>query len=168
MKECFQDAYESPLKNDWLHTGYLGFLTDDNHLVLCGRKKEVIINSYGKNINPVKIELMLREAMGINHVMVCGDNKPYCTALLWGCPVHDPAAITAIELGIRNINQQLSHPGQVKKWAILTDDLSIECGDLTANLKMKRTAIVLKYAGVIEALYVKGKKIDGISFGQID
>ena len=168
MKEYFQNADESPLEDGWLHTGDLGLLTDDNYLVLCGRKKEMIINSYGKNINPVKIELMLREATGINHVMVCGDNKPYCTVLLWGCPAQDPAAIAAIEHGIRKINQQLSHPEQVKKWAILTDDLSIEGGDLTANIKMKRPAIVLKYAGVIEALYIKGIKTNGVSFGKVD
>jgi long-chain acyl-CoA synthetase len=136
--------------------------------VLSGRKKELIINSYGKNINPVKVELMLREATGINHVMACGDNRPYCTALLWGCPIHDPAAMTAIEQGIRKINRELSHPEQVKKWAAIADKLSIEDGDLTANLKMKRPAIILKYAGVIEALYDKEKSIDGVLFGQID
>ena len=168
MKEYFQNADESPLENGWLHTGDLGLLTDDNYLVLYGRKKEMIINSYGKNINPVKIELMLREATGINQVIVCGDNKPYCTALLWGCPAYDPAAIAAIEHGIQKINPQLSHPEQVKRWAVLTDALSIEGGDLTANLKMKRSAIALKYAGVIEALYINGKKIDGVKFGQID
>ena len=152
MKGYYRDADASPLENGWLHTGDYGFLTDDNYLVLSGRKKEVIIDSYGKNINPVKIELMLREATGINHVMLYGDNRPYCTALLWGCPA-DSSAAAAIETGIRRINQQLSHPEQVKKWAILTDDLSIEGGDLTANLKMKRSAIALKYSDVIEALY---------------
>lgn len=168
MKEYYQDRKELTLQNGWLPTGDLGLLTEDNYLVLYGRKKEVIINSYGKNINPVKIELMLREATGINQVLVCGDNKPYCTALLWGCPVQDPTAIIAIEQGIQNVNQQLSHPEQVKKWAILSEDLSIRGGDLTANLKMKRPVIILKYAGVIEALYGKEKEIDGVSFGHMD
>lgn len=151
MKDYFQDKDESPLEEGWLHTGDLGFLTDNNYLVISGRKKEIVINSYGKNINPVKIELMLREATGINNVMVYSDKKPYCTALLWGCAA-DP---TAIESAIQKVNLQLSHPEQVKKWAILTDNLSIEGGDLTANLKMKRSAITLKYAGIIESLYVK-------------
>lgn len=159
MKEYHKDKGESPLEEGWLHTGDLGLLTDDNYLVITGRKKEVIINSYGKNINPVKIELMLREATGINHVMVCSDNKPYCTALLWGCPVYDPAAVAAIEGGIQKVNRQLSHPEQLKKWAVLADDLSIEGGDLTANLKMKRSTIALKYAGVIKDLYAEKSKI---------
>lgn len=168
MKEYFQDADESHLEDGWLHTGDLGCLTHDNYLVISGRKKEVMINSYGKNINPVKIELMLREATGINNIIVCSDNKPYCTALLWGCPSHDPQVIAAIESGIRKVNGQISHPEQVKKWAVLTADLSIEGGDLTANLKMKRSDILIKYKEVIEALYEREKKIEGISLGKID
>lgn len=156
MKGYFNDSNESPLKNGWLHTGDLGLLTDDDFLVLYGRKKEVMISSYGKNINPVKIELLLRECTGINQVLLCGDNKPYCTALLWGCPVHDQAAVDAIEQGIKKANDQLSHPEQIKKWALLAEDLTIEGGDLTANLKMKRETIFSKYSGIIETLYVKG------------
>jgi long-chain acyl-CoA synthetase len=135
MKEYYQDKGESPFEEGWLHTGDLGLLTDENYLVITGRKKEVSINSYGKNINTAKVELMLREATGINHVMVCSDNKPYCTALLWGCPADDPAVVAAIESGIQKVNRQLSHPEQVKKWSILADNLSIEGGDLTATLK---------------------------------
>jgi long-chain acyl-CoA synthetase len=168
MTGYFQDMDETPLEEDWLHTGDLGLLTGDNYLVISGRKKEVIINSYGKNINPAKIELMLREATGINNVMVYSDNKPYCTALLWGGPVNDQEIVDLIESGIQKVNQQLSHPEQVKKWAILTDELSIESGDLTANLKMKRSAIAIKYAGVIEALYTKEKKVDRVYFGQFE
>jgi len=144
---------EPPLVDGWLHTGDYGMLTEDNYLVLSGRKKEVIIDSYGKNINPVKIELMLMEVTGIDHVMLCGDNRPYCVALLWGCPTDDPAAVDAIEDGIRKVNEQLSPPEQVKRWALLTDTLSIEGDELTANLKLKRSAVVLKYAEVIDALY---------------
>lgn len=162
MKEYYQDTDESPLEDGWLHTGDVGFLTDDNYLVISGRKKEVIINSYGKNINPIKIELMLREATKINNIMVYSDNKPYCTALLFGCPT-DRVAVTEIESAIQKVNQQLSHPEQVKKWTMLTDDLSIEGGDLTANLKMKRSAIALKYAEVIEALY-RDHRIQNVDF----
>ncbi len=168
MKEYYQDKGESPFEEGWLHTGDLGLLTDENYLVITGRKKEVSINSYGKNINTAKVELMLREATGINHVMVCSDNKPYCTALLWGCPADDPAVVAAIESGIQKVNRQLSHPEQVKKWSILADNLSIEGGDLTANLKMKRSAIASKYAEVIEALYSKGNKALEVSSARID
>ncbi len=152
-KQIKQDGDDSAAVDGWLHTGDYGSMTGDGYLVISGRKKELIINSYGKNINPVKIELMLRAAAGINHVMLYGDHKPYCTALLFGCPTEDQAAVAAIEDGIRKVNEQLSHPEQVKRWSLLADTLSIEGGELTANLKMKRSSIVLKYAEVIEDLY---------------
>ena len=148
-----RDAGGSFLGEGWLNTGDYGSLTGNNYLVLSGRKKEVIIGSYGKNIDPVKIELMLRETAGIDHIMLYGDSRPFCTVLLFGCSPDDPAAAAAIEEAIRKVNGQLSHPEQIKKWAVLRDDLTIEGGELTANLKMKRSAIALKYADVIENLY---------------
>lgn len=152
MKGYFQDSDEPPRGDGWLHTGDLGSLTDDNFLILSGRKKEVMINSYGKNINPVKIEMMLREATGIEHVMLLCDNRPYCAALFWD-PAYRPEADAAIEAAVREVNRELSRPEQVKRWAVLTDELSIEGGGLTANLKMKRSAIVSGYAAIIDSLY---------------
>lgn len=143
----------SALSDGWLHTGDFGFTSDDHYLTLQGRKKEGIINSYGKNINPVKIELMLRMTTGIDHIMVLGDNRPYCTALFFGCSADDPAVKTDIKAGVRKANDQLSHPEQVKRWTCITEDLSIEGGGLTANLKMKRPDITFKYAEVISDLY---------------
>ncbi len=144
---------ESPLEDGWLHTGDCGSLTNDNYLVLNGRKKEVIIDSYGKNIDPVKIEMMLRAAAGTDQVMVYGDDRPYCVALFWGCPADDKAVAAAIEEGIRRVNLQLSRPEQVKKWAALQENLTIEGGELTANLKLKRSSVARKYAEAIEELY---------------
>ena len=153
--QVMRGYYDSPLEDGWLHTGDLGFLTEDNYLILRGRKKEGIINSYGKNIDPVKIELILRETTGIDHVMVIGDNRPFCAALFWGCTADDPVVEAAMEAGIRKTNERLSHPEQVKKWAFLEEDLSMEDGDLTANLKLKRTAVMEKYKAAVEDLYGK-------------
>lgn len=152
-KQLLQGGGNSPIVDGWLHTGDYGSLTGDDSLVLGGRKKELMISSYGKNINPVKIELMLREATGINHVLLYGESRPYCTALLFGCSADNPVAAAAIEDGIRKVNDQLSHPEQVKRWVLLADTLSIEGGELTANLKLKRSAIILKYEMMIEDLY---------------
>ncbi len=172
MQGYFQNAGDSPLVEGWFHTGDLGSLTKDRYLVIQGRKKEVIIDAYGKNINPAKVELLLSEITEINHIMVFGDNKPYCIALFWITKAQTPEVISAVETGVKKVNRQLSRPEQIKKWAVLTDSLSIPTGELTANLKMKRTEISVKYAGIIETLYV-GKKtiirgLDGVSFGQID
>ncbi len=151
--ESVREDCESVLKDGWLHTGDFGSLTEDGYLVLSGRKKEAIISSYGKNINPVKIELMLREETGIEHVMLFGDNRPFCTALLFGSSPNDPAIAGAVEEGIQRVNRRLSHPEQIKKWVLLADRLTIEGGGLTANLKVKRSAVALKYAEVLEELY---------------
>lgn len=166
MKEYFGEDRGSTIKDGWFHTGDIGILAENNHLVLSGRKKEMLINSYGKNISPVKIELMIRETTGINQVIICGENLPYCTALLWGCSVHDPVAVAVIEEGIRKVNEQLSHPEQIKKWALLTENLSIEGGELTPNLKMKRSVILSKYEAVVKTLYEKVDSVEGVIFGK--
>jgi len=58
-------------------------MTPEGSLVITGRKKEVIINSYGKTISPLKIEGMLKNIPGMEEAMVIGDGKPYCSAFLW-------------------------------------------------------------------------------------
>jgi len=153
MAGYYHDTEPVSVENGWLHTGDYGNLIDGKYLVISGRKKEVIIDSYGKNINPSKIEMMLRDTTGIDHIMLFGDQKPYCVALFWGCRPDDSQTADKIEAGIRQVNQQLSHPEQIKKWALFAEELSIEDGELTANLKMKRSSIALKYADEIERLY---------------
>ena len=61
--------------------------------------------------------------------------------------------ITSLEKAIMGVNNRLSHPEQVKRWAILLNDLSIENGDLTANLKIKRQILTGRFLKIIEALY---------------
>jgi long-chain acyl-CoA synthetase len=144
----------TPLQDGWLMTGDLGYLTREGSLVIHGRKKELIVTSYGKNIHPVKAESMLRDVPGVDEVMVAGDAKPYCTALLWvRCQEPEADLITTIDSAIGQANRRLSHPEQIKRWAVLTNDLSIECGDLTASLKLKRSEVSTRLAPVIAALY---------------
>lgn len=147
----FNEDSNSIFKDGWLLTGDLGHITSEGNLVIDGRKKEVIINSYGKTIDPLKIEAMLRDIPGISAAMVVGDRKPYCVALLWTEQRNlDPAAI---DLSINRVNSQISHPEQIKKWVLLKYDLSIEGGDLTANLKLKRKSIIERYHQIIETIY---------------
>jgi long-chain acyl-CoA synthetase len=172
MQGYFRKINELSLVNGWLHTGDLGLLTKDNYLIIHGRKKELIIDAYGKNINPVKVELALSDNTGINQIMVYGNNRPYCIALFWATRSFTQADINVIETGVKKANLQLSRPEQVKRWAVLADALSIADGDLTANLKMKRAALATKYTEIIEALY-KQDKADfeenrAVVFGQID
>ena len=139
-------------EDGWLYTGDLGYLDAEGRLVLTGRKKDVIIDSYGKNIVPTKIEMMLKSIPGVVEAMVIGDGRPYCVALLWNDPATD-IDMSKVSKRVGEINHRLSRPEQVKKFAVLPCDLSIEGGDLTANLKLKREAIARRYAAAIDRLY---------------
>ncbi|EKQ52601.1 MAG: AMP-forming long-chain acyl-CoA synthetase [Methanobacterium sp. Maddingley MBC34] len=146
----FESDIIPPKKGGWLQSGDIGFITPEGSLVITGRKKELLINSYGKSMDPLRIEALLRDAPGTSEVMLVGEGKPYLSALFWVEEDYDPLEI---EKTIQKINQDLSRPEQVKRWVILSNDLSIDGGDLTANMKLKREIITQRYQDVIEALY---------------
>jgi long-chain acyl-CoA synthetase len=143
-----------PFRDGWLLTGDLGHLTPEGSLVLHGRKKELFKTSYAKYVQPAKIEGLLREIPGVAEAMLIGEGRPYCAALLWvddKSPDRDNGQ--RIDRRIEQINRDLSHPEQVKRWAVLANDLSIEAGDLTSNLKLKRGAVSQRLKDVVEGLY---------------
>jgi long-chain acyl-CoA synthetase len=143
-----------PFRAGWLLTGDLGRLLPDGSLVLNGRKKELIKTSYGKYVQPAKVESLLRGIPGVAEAMLVGEERPYCVALLWiQGKALDGDAGQRIDRLVGQVNRGLSHPEQVKRWAVLANDLSIEAGDLTANLKMKRQVIARQLADVLEGLY---------------
>ena len=143
-----------PFRDGWLLTGDLGYVTPEGSLVLNGRKKELFKTSYGKYVQPAKVETLLKEIPGVAEAMLIGEQRPYCTALLWiQGKALDANAEQRIDCLIGQVNRGLSHPEQVKRWAVLTNDLSIEAGDLTANLKLKRRVISQRMEGVLESLY---------------
>jgi long-chain acyl-CoA synthetase len=157
-------SMDSPVSNGWLYTGDLGRITGEGSLVIHGRKKELIVTAYGKNIHPTKIEAMLKEIQGVDEAMVVGDGKPYCGAFLWvGKETEGPIDVESIEKDINTINRKLSHPEQLKRWVILKNELSIENGDLTASLKLKRWDVMKKNGHVVDALYTGGRtKLEGM------
>jgi long-chain acyl-CoA synthetase len=149
----FEQDAPSPVQVGWLHTGDLGRLTDDGYLILTGRKKELFKTSYGKYVQPAKVEALLRDIPGIAETMLVGEGRPYCVALLWIIDPDDAPSQAAISQAMAELSRGLSHPEQVKRWAVLRNDLSIERGDLTANLKLKRQAVGVRLQGLIETLY---------------
>jgi long-chain acyl-CoA synthetase len=141
-------------EDGWLHTGDLGSVTPEGDLVIVGRKKEILITSYGKNIHPAKIESLLREIPGMADAMVIGDNLPSLSALLWlNNGSATPRALHAIDRAVHGINENLSHPEQVKRWVVLSEHPAIENGELTGNLKIRRQVVLTRRAGVVEMLY---------------
>jgi long-chain acyl-CoA synthetase len=92
--------------------------------------------------------------------MLVGEDRPYCAALLWVADGRSDEA--ALDAGVIAVNRRLSHPEQVKRWAVLANDLEISGGDLTASLKLKRPAIARHRSQVIDALYGTGPRPPGV------
>lgn len=154
----FKNNSSTLFKDGWLCTGDFGHITPEGYLVITGRKKEVIVNSYGKTISPLKIEGMLKNIPQVEEAMVIGDGKPYCSVFLW---TEEKLDFKKIDNAIKEINRRLSRPEEIKKYVILNNDLSIGA-DLTANLKLKRKAIVGRYIDVVNFIYESGSKPDNI------
>ncbi|HLZ28099.1 MAG TPA: hypothetical protein VKV73_12345 [Chloroflexota bacterium] len=141
---------DQPFRDGWLLTGDLGHVTPEGYLVIHGRKKELIATAYGKKVYPDRVEALLRQIPDVTEAMLVGEGRPYCSAVLW---TRTGAASDRIAQGVEHVNAQLSHAEQVKRWLVLADDLSIERGDLTPNLKLKRSAVAARYAAEIQTLY---------------
>ncbi len=136
-----------------LHTGDLGMLTADGRLQITGRKKEILIDSYGKNINLQKVEILLKDIPGISEAVLIGEKRPYCVALLW--PEDDRPAPDeeTLAMAVSSVNEHLSRPEQVKRYALMSGPLKISTGELTPNLKLRRDTIVEIHRVTIEGLY---------------
>lgn len=155
----YDGSEEQPFRDGWLLTGDTGRITAEGSLVLEGRKKELIKTSYGKFVNPLKVETMLRDLPGVFEAMVVGEGRPYCTALIW---TDKSAVVEEVDRQVEAVNTQLSRPEQVRAWAVLPNDLSIETGELTANMKLRRPRLAKRYAQVIEMLYGEGEAPSGV------
>ncbi len=136
-----------------LHTGDLGAITENGHLQIVGRKKEILINSYGKNINLQKVETYLKDIPGISEALLVGERRPYCVALLWPEEDQPSPDEETLALAIQSVNEQLSHPEQLKRYALMSSPLKISTGELTPNLKLRRDNIIELHQQTIDGLY---------------
>lgn len=159
LRGYYQDeaATAAAVRNGWLHTGDLGRLDGDGFLYITGRKKELIITATGKNVAPAEIENALRQQPGIAHAVVCGDRRPYVSALI-AVDVErvSPAGEEAralIQRAVNVVNERLSHAAQVKRFTVLPQELSQEAGELTPTLKVKRAVVYQHYAALIDRMY---------------
>lgn len=132
-----------------LKTGDLGTIHEDGHISLCGRKKEMIVTAYGKNISIPRIEERLKNIPGVSEAVLIGENRPYCTALLWMEEEPQPG----LHKQIAAMNEGLSHPEQIRRYRVIAQPLSISKGELTPNLKVKRAAVQEHYREEIEEMY---------------
>lgn len=159
----------------WMHTGDVGLLDEDGMLKITGRVKEIFKTSMGKYISPALIENKFKESTFIDQIMVVGENQKFAAALIvpdfeylhgWcklkGYPYTDntdiishPEIINRFKAEINEYNHFFGDTEKIKKFELLDNEWTIETGEITANLKLKREFISQKYSGLINKMFGK-------------
>ncbi len=159
----------------WFHTGDIGRLVNGEYLQITDRKKEMFKTSGGKYIAPQVLENRYKESPFIEHVLVVGEGQRFPAALIVpsfdylrsycqikGIPfnsaqdvIKHSRIIHRIEDEIYAINQHFGKYEQIKRWEFLTDSWSVETGELSPTLKLRRSFLTEKYKALIEELYAK-------------
>jgi long-subunit acyl-CoA synthetase (AMP-forming) len=157
----------------WLHSGDIGEIDGDGYLRITDRKKELIITAGGKNIAPQYLEGRLKQIPAVSQAVAVGDRRPYVVALLTLDPgrveqeagrAASPARTAAeaalcpvfkeyVERQVQEVNRGLARYEQIRRFALLSQELTVDGGDLTPTMKLKRRVIHEKYRDLIEALY---------------
>ncbi len=155
-----QATSEALGEDGFLHTGDVGYLDDDGFLFITDRKKDIIITSGGENVTPSLIEIELKTAPIIGDAIVIGDLRPYLTVLISldaeaveESGLDAEAVEHAVQAAIDETNRDLARVRQIKKFTILDEPLSIERGELTLTLKVRRKVVRDHYAAEIDAMY---------------
>lgn len=169
-----EEATKEVLDNEgWFHTGDIGEWVENRYLKITDRKKEIFKTAGGKYIAPQIIENKFKESKFIEQIMVIGENRRFPAAIIipdfkylkdW-CAikgfdysnneemVNSPLIVARIQKEVDHFNQSLGNWEQLKKFILLPKEFTIDAGELTPKLSMKRKAILLKYNDRIEQLY---------------
>jgi long-chain acyl-CoA synthetase len=152
------EATASVLRDGWLATGDIANVDTEGYWYITGRKKELIVSSNGKKIYPSRIEGLFKREPSINQVLLIGDRLPYVTALF---TVNGTPAETrqAVEQAVKDVNKQLPPFEQIRKFKVLERDFSIEHGELTPTMKVRRTKVLENYRSLVSEMYM-GKEIE--------
>lgn len=178
MREYYknEEATKESIEDGWFRTGDIARIDEQGFVYIIDRKKEIIVTAGGKNIAPQPIENELKLDKYISQAYVYGDQKPYLVALL------TPNLERMVDLGreldidyidmeelvshqkvlkiyakrVEELNKDLPPYNTIKRFAVLPREFTIEGGELTPTLKLKRKEIYNKYKDMIEELYING------------
>ncbi len=180
-KALFSEYYKNPEatkeafnSDGWFQSGDIGELTSEGYIKITDRKKDIIITSAGKNVAPQKIENMLKVQKHISNAMIVGDKRKFLVAVvsfdreafldeleglgIAGRPSYEdlarePKIYEVLEKEIQAINHELASFESIKGFMIAPSEFSIENGQLTPSLKLKKKVILKTYTQDIDALY---------------
>ncbi|MEE8393072.1 MAG: AMP-dependent synthetase/ligase [Rhodospirillales bacterium] len=168
------EATNQAIRDGWLHTGDIGELDEDGYLKITDRKKDIIVNSGGDNISPQRIEGLLTMQPEIAQAMVYGDRHPYLVALLvadaewakaWASENSKPGELKTLAgdrdflkaLGgaVERVNKGLSNIERVRRQMAADEPFSVENGQMTPTMKVRRHKLKEAYGEALEGLYPK-------------
>ena len=159
----------------WLHTGDIGNFDEDGFLYITDRKKDLIKTSGGKYVAPQPIESAIKQSRFVNQVVVIGDERKFPAALIvprmdqlmsyakhkgiaYGDPaelLEHPRIIDLFQRQVERYTQELAQYEKVKAIALLANEMTVEAGELTPTLKVRRRVVTDKYKDVIDRLYAE-------------
>jgi len=169
-------ATKEAIVDGWFHTGDLGSLDEQGFLSITGRKKELLVTAGGKNVAPAVLEDRINAHPLVAQSMVVGDQQPFIAALVtldpealpfWlkqqgrdeATPLEqlaaDPALLAEIEIAIDRANKAVSKAESIRKFKVLPVEWTVEGGQITPSLKLKRHVVMLEESAEIAALYAK-------------
>lgn len=166
-----KEATKEAIKDGWLYTGDIGELTVEGYVKITDRKKDIIITSAGKNVAPQKIENTLKLQKHISNAMVVGDQRKFLVAIIsidheafrddgvsgrtYEELAQDPKVFEIVDQEIHAVNKELASFESIKGFFIAPSDFTVENGQITPSLKLKKKVILKTYAKEIDALYKK-------------
>ena len=179
-KTLFKGYWQNPQANadswtgEWYHTGDIGELDSEGYLSITGRKKDLIVTAGGKNVSPSQLEDVLASDPLISQAVVVGDNRSFIAALItidqetfpaWaekhgktgqvGDLLQDGDLVGAVQDAVDKANKTVSRAESIRKFKILAEEFTVEGGELTPTLKLKRNVVHERFSDDIENLYAK-------------
>jgi len=166
------DATADSFTSDgWMRTGDVVNVDEDGFIFITGRIKDIIITAGGKNITPANLETDLMNIALVEHAVVVGDAKPYLAALLTlsadglaafskkhaleGDIRNHAKVLEALQEGVDQLNTRHARVENIRKFAVLPGAFSVEGGELTPTMKVKRKVVIERNREIVESLYAK-------------